>query len=236
MTPRFNNIAGLMNPEPNGLYVRYADYVDSVAILKGIGKVDGDGWKDVTKKGEVVFVWNCELLRPYAPGQYARIGNEHWSASTKQYDFQPASADEVREILSRVATAGARYTMDQMRDYAEAFHKMRVASDALDKLTAEQERLGLYEEAPRARPVSDAMMDLADRLGSEAEDVDPRAWAHLLVYAPNQEDGKRYRWLTEDHRDAETRARCRSIIDSMGVRSYSATSRDIDAALAKEKP
>lgn len=32
--------------------------------------------------------------------------------------------------------------------------------------------------------ISDEMMDLADRLGSEADKVDPRAWGHLLVYAP----------------------------------------------------
>lgn len=35
-----------------------------------------------------------------------------------------------------------------------------------------------------AQSVSDDMMDLADRLGSEFDDVDPRAWKHLLVYAP----------------------------------------------------
>ena len=35
-----------------------------------------------------------------------------------------------------------------------------------------------------AQSVSDDMMNLADRLGSEFDDVDPRAWKHLLVYAP----------------------------------------------------
>lgn len=35
-----------------------------------------------------------------------------------------------------------------------------------------------------AQSVSDDMMNLADRLGSEYDDVDPRAWKHLLVYAP----------------------------------------------------
>lgn len=88
-------------------------------------------------------------------------------------------------------------------------------------------------EAKPAQTISDVMMDLVDRLGSEADAVDPRAWTHLLVYAPGQEDGKRYRWLTEDHADSETRARCRSIIESMGVRSYSATSRDIDLAMSE---
>ncbi|CAJ4546652.1 hypothetical protein [Burkholderia pseudomallei] len=35
-----------------------------------------------------------------------------------------------------------------------------------------------------AKSISDEMMDLADRLGSEWKDVDSRAWQHLLVYAP----------------------------------------------------
>jgi hypothetical protein len=68
-------------------------------ILKGVGKKNGDGFKDVTKKGEVVFVWNTELPKPYAPGQFPRVGIEHWSASTEQYDFVPASVDEVRQII-----------------------------------------------------------------------------------------------------------------------------------------
>lgn len=40
--------------------------------------------------------------------------------------------------------------------------------------------------APKTNPpsISDEMMDLADRLGSEWDRVDPRAWAHLMVYAP----------------------------------------------------
>ncbi|BAO88964.1 hypothetical protein [Caballeronia cordobensis] len=38
----------------------------------------------------------------------------------------------------------------------------------------------------QAQPISDFMMDLVDRLGSEADAVDPRAWKHLLVYAPKE--------------------------------------------------
>jgi hypothetical protein len=40
----------------------------------------------------------------------------------------------------------------------------------------------------RAQTISDAMMDLVDRLGSEASEVDPRAWKSLLVYAPERAD------------------------------------------------
>ena len=35
-----------------------------------------------------------------------------------------------------------------------------------------------------AQSVTDDMMNLADRLGSEYDDVDPKAWKHLLVYTP----------------------------------------------------
>jgi hypothetical protein len=66
------------------------------------------------------------------------------------------------------------------------------AVDHFDMKTALREAIAAYPTAPAqscgAQPISDAMMDLVDRLGSEAKDVDPRAWAHLLVYAPSGED------------------------------------------------
>lgn len=34
--------------------------------------------------------------------------------------------------------------------------------------------------------LSGDLMDCVDRLGSEAETVDPRVWDHLLVYAPKE--------------------------------------------------
>lgn len=36
------------------------------------------------------------------------------------------------------------------------------------------------------RSLSGDLMDCVDRLGSEAETVDPRVWDHLLVYAPKE--------------------------------------------------
>ena len=44
---------------------------------------------------------------------------------------------------------------------------------------------------PRARPLSDELMDCVDRLGSECGSVDPRVWDHLLVYAPNERVAQR---------------------------------------------
>jgi hypothetical protein len=40
---------------------------------------------------------------------------------------------------------------------------------------------------PVARSVTDDLMDLVDRLGSEVDQVDPLAWAHLIAYAPKPE-------------------------------------------------
>ncbi|MFN3440865.1 MAG: hypothetical protein ACK4Z3_00535 [Rhizobium rosettiformans] len=72
-------------------------------ILKGIGKRAGDGWKDTTTKGEITFVWNRELPSPCSAGQYPRIGNEQWSASTEQYDFTPASLEEIEALFASPA-------------------------------------------------------------------------------------------------------------------------------------
>ena len=45
-----------------------------------------------------------------------------------------------------------------------------------------------------------------------------------------QQDAERYRWLVEDHDDRETRAKCRELLDRLGMMSYSAASAAIDTA------
>ena len=53
------------------------------------------------------------------------------------------------------------------------------------------------EKMPMARPLTDELMDCVDRLGSEADLVDPRVWDHLLVYAPKAEPVQEpVAWLT----------------------------------------
>jgi hypothetical protein len=42
-------------------------------------------------------------------------------------------------------------------------------------------------EAEQAESITDCMMNLVDRLGSECKEVDPKAWKHLLIYAPKAE-------------------------------------------------
>lgn len=46
-----------------------------------------------------------------------------------------------------------------------------------------------------------------------------------------EEDAKRYRWLTYDHDDKQTRAMCREILNRMSALSYSAASTAIDLAI-----
>lgn len=83
-------------------------------------------------------------------------------------------------------TLWAQFTKDGDKDSADYWtHEMGV----LDRMKAQAERAAHSADARNGEPtpaqsISDAMMDLADRLGSESKDVDPRAWRHLLVYAP----------------------------------------------------
>ncbi|MEF3068105.1 hypothetical protein [Pandoraea apista] len=99
-------------------------------ILKGIGRINGDGWKDTTKVGQIVYVWNAEMPAPYMAGQYPRIGNEGWSASTKQYDFTPATVEEIRDLFAANAApvnVGER-ELGQVIDERDQYH------DAAEKL------------------------------------------------------------------------------------------------------
>lgn len=70
-------------------------------VLKGIGKINGDGWKDTTHIEEVVYVWNRPMPEPYAPGQFTRVGYPIWTASTTQYDFRPVADDEAIAVIDR---------------------------------------------------------------------------------------------------------------------------------------
>lgn len=77
----------------------------SVPILKGVAFKSGDGWKSTTKEGDVCFVWNKELPKPYAQGQYNRVGAEHLAVGTDEFKFEPASLDEVVTLFSSLNRA-----------------------------------------------------------------------------------------------------------------------------------
>ena len=69
-----------------------------------------------------------------------------------------------------------------------------------DKLyAAPKQWVGLTDEEidalSQAPSLTDELMDCVDRLGSEADTVDPRVWQHLLVYAPKPEE-EPVAWIT----------------------------------------
>lgn len=102
-------------------------------ILKGIGKINGDGFKDTTRKGEVVFVYAQEFPEPYAPGQYPRVGNVIYGAGVEQYDFTPATADEAREFIEARLAAAADEMARAKRlanDMGKIIHDMVVGQQA----------------------------------------------------------------------------------------------------------
>jgi hypothetical protein len=63
-----------------------------------------------------------------------------------------------------------------------------------------REWVGLTDEEidalSQAPSLTDELMDCVDRLGSEADTVDPRVWQHLLVYAPKPEE-EPVAWITD---------------------------------------
>lgn len=120
---------------------------EGAAVLKGVGKINGDGWKDTTTKSEVMFAWNAEKPAPYSPGQYPRVGNEGWTASTSQYSFTPATADDVPAILAALTRARPSPTPATDADTVEALEQIDAAARSGAALSAADysvsaERLG----------------------------------------------------------------------------------------------
>ncbi|MDX2334575.1 hypothetical protein [Brevundimonas vesicularis] len=125
---------------------------ERAAVLKGVGKVNGDGWKDTTTKGEVVFVWNAEKPSPYAPGQYPRVGNDGWSASTSQYDFAPATADDVPAILAALARAHPSPTPAAPVEASGPEREREHGPMCWGKTSVSDEMMYCYCGSPDARP------------------------------------------------------------------------------------
>ena len=61
-----------------------------------------------------------------------------------------------------------------------------VQSDPQGVLIVPPGKVEMLAAKPTVESVTDCMMNLVDRLGHEASDVDARAWEHLLVYAPKK--------------------------------------------------
>lgn len=60
--------------------------------------------------------------------------------------------------------------------------------------------------------------------------VDPNA--DTIEHHPDRKDSTRFRWLTEDHADPKTRARCREILERLPLMGYGAAVQLIDDAMA----
>lgn len=86
--------------------------------------------------------------------------------------------------------------------------------------------LAIAERASLLRVVWGAavMLDPRNKL------VDPDA--DTIEHHPDHKDSARFRWLTEDHADPETRARCREILERLPVMGYGAAVQLIDDAMA----
>lgn len=78
------------------------------AILKGVARVSGDGFKDTTVKGDVVFVYAEPLPAPHGPGQYERIGFSGWTASSDMFDFKPTTRTEIKALINSLLPASKR--------------------------------------------------------------------------------------------------------------------------------
>ena len=149
----------------------------AIPILKGTAFKSGDGWKDTTKEGEVCFIWNKMHSAPYAPGQYPRVGKEHWSASTENFTFEPATPDEVVKLFSDLEADNAALT---------------ARTKELEKSRAEilnQQDKGWRDMQTRAETLEAKLATMARLRDSTAPmTLDPDEWtateevlAHLLI-------------------------------------------------------
>jgi hypothetical protein len=148
--------------------------------------------------------------------------------------------DPAREIST---TAGADALEAAIAALTAAPREAFRATDEQGRVWDERHDLGLGSDARAVFEDAESTWMLC-RCGDPAcvEPWEPgcglgNSEAHALVAAePVAGDAARFRWLTEDHADRETRAKCRAILDRMGCMSYAAACADIDAAMALAAP
>ena len=171
----------MTNPTPHGQVpeaLRLAEYVDDL--------IDGS-----------MVNYDIEDLEKVA-AELRRLHAENEDLRTQQ----PAPAAVVystpEEMFDAILTPQPAPQQEPVTHDEELIERLYWEFDSQRKTTGEERlafkgKLRFYASEFRQRSlgkiafapsVSDDMMNLADRLGSEHEDVDPRAWKHLLVYAP----------------------------------------------------
>jgi hypothetical protein len=119
------------------------------------------------------------------------LPKNHWLYAEREYlDGEVEPIELPKPILDRQANsdtiiAAVRYAI---RGVTNCGKELDFDPDAL-VLNAIYALCGPARQSPKhvssAESITEAMMNVADRLGSEYDKVDSRAWDHLLVYAPN---------------------------------------------------
>ena len=97
-----------------------------------------------------------------------------------------ATVQQALEALERALETSMRQALKARIPECGEF--AGIAQDVDWAATALLAALKQQAEPVTAESITDAMMNLVDRLGSESKQVDLRAWQHLLVYAPRQQD------------------------------------------------
>ena len=139
------------------------------------------------------YVCECESWEPPKNKPMTRDEWKEWLAeSWDEAQARAHTPDDIKKIKSRWEPVA----------YTTGFHNGHCVIEPTDRATVLPVGLALYR-APKkwvgltdeeidalsqAPSLTDELMDCVDRLGSEADTVDPRVWQHLLVYAPKPEE------------------------------------------------
>jgi hypothetical protein len=102
--------------------------------------------------------------------------------------------DDARQSAAIDKPVSAEYRCRKCGDAAEVKFSYASSNDCCRKVPCVRPGNGPCDMPARQSPsksISDAMMDLVDRLGHEWKDVDPRAWSRMLIYAPSVEQDER---------------------------------------------
>ena len=96
---------------------------------------------------------------------------------------------ESRDLHDKVAITALRKALEQQAEALQAMNDQLTTGTSIMLDGKRVDPASVYKKAEpvAAESITDAMMNLVDRLGSEWKQVDLRAWQHLLVYAPQQQ-------------------------------------------------
>lgn len=184
----------------------------ALQALENINNTDSYWWQEVDEQ-TIKELDDAEKALRQALEPPKQVPFEYWSAVEGWVKI-----DEVREHFDSVGCGTIYKTAGEGRvplaiaqpkqkpvawmDLHEELGQLRwMGNDAgwdcaINAVKKRLEELALYTEPlqHRLESTTDMMMELVDRLGELPNDVDPRAWEHLLVYAPK----RKWVGLTDD--------------------------------------